>query len=312
MSGMVMALVYEDRIKSGLSFKSYLILRLGRIYPLHLFTLLLWLVYILFKQINGFQTEFILKDNIWTFVSNVFMIQSLGVHNSLSWNFPSWTISTEFYTYLLFYLLLITLDKKKKLWMPFLIAIISYCFLLSLNRITISSITYDFGIVRTIGAFYLGVGIYRFKRDTKFTLTKMMNLYELTPLLIFVFLISLPQRIPFHDIYMILTLVFSIYVFSEKKSGVLGNFLQNKILRKIGEYSYSIYMLHIFIISLYELVFRNVLGINMSSIRGIYSIILNGMFCITTILLSKYSYIYIEDYYRKKSKDYVRKKIMSK
>ena len=35
-------------------------------------------------------------------LTNLLLIQSLGIHDSDTWNGPAWSISTEFYTYLVF------------------------------------------------------------------------------------------------------------------------------------------------------------------------------------------------------------------
>jgi len=142
-------------------------------------------------------------------------------------------------------------------------------------------------------------------------LGKRINFYEISSVFSFLFLISLSERFIFYDLLIIFVLACFVYFFSEKESGFLGEILKKDILVLVGKYSFSIYMLHIFVISIYEFILKNILEINVSSIRGIYSIILNGTFCITTILLSKYSYIYIEDYFRKKSKDYVKKKLIN-
>ena len=50
LSGFVMAYAYGDKIRGGMGFGEYVALRLGRLYPLHLFTLMLWVPYVLVNQ----------------------------------------------------------------------------------------------------------------------------------------------------------------------------------------------------------------------------------------------------------------------
>ncbi|MFT5164350.1 MAG: peptidoglycan/LPS O-acetylase OafA/YrhL, partial [Alteromonadaceae bacterium] len=49
LSGFVMAFAYVEKIQSGLGIKKFTLLRFGRLYPLHLFMLLVWVPYVLAK-----------------------------------------------------------------------------------------------------------------------------------------------------------------------------------------------------------------------------------------------------------------------
>ena len=93
-----------------------------------------------------------------------------------------------------------------------------------------------------------------------------------------------------------------IYVFSDQENGVIGKLLQTSLMRTIGKYSYSIYLLHIFIISLAELTLRYGFRIELSTTRGWQSVGINILICGVTILVSKYTYEYIENHFRKKAK----------
>ncbi len=158
----------------------------------------------------------------------------------------------------------------------------------------------------------MGIIIYRFKKKLNYNIGSAINTYEFSFVFCFLFLILLPMRIPFHDLLIIFTLASFVYIFSENKSGFLGKILKHNMLVLVGKYSYSIYLLHIFVISIYEIVYDNILGVNLNSIRGVHSILLNGAFCLTTIVLSKYSFIYIEDFFRQKSKAFVKKEVLIK
>jgi peptidoglycan/LPS O-acetylase OafA/YrhL len=165
LSGFVMNLAYFSRIKTGLKFKPYLILRLGRIYPLHVVVLFIWLPYIFVKQFmfdSGFGGSDQFENNNFTsFVSNILLINSMGIHDHLSWNTPAWSISTELFAYIFFYWFTVSVDRNKSLTFPLFISIICYSFIISLERPNLD-ITYDYGFFRCLGAFYIGVFISRF------------------------------------------------------------------------------------------------------------------------------------------------------
>ena len=300
LSGMVMALAYQDRIKQGLSFKSYILLRLGRLYPLHIFTLFVWGIYILIKKSLNVDVEFELTENIWTFVSNVFLVHSLGTNNALSWNFPSWSISAEFFTYLFFYGFIL-FNKNQRLIYPFIISVICYGILFMLNKTGIGEFTYNYGFIRCLSGFFIGVFVFRLKKKTNLDLSSMISLFEVIPIVLLTVLLVYSPGISFnYDLLIILAFTMFIYVFSEKKDGFIGKILSTNALITLGKYSYSIYLIHALVLSLFNIFFKHILKIQVENIFGLYSIILNVAIIGVTILISKYTYRHIENYYRKR------------
>jgi peptidoglycan/LPS O-acetylase OafA/YrhL len=300
-----MSYAYEDKIHSGLKFYTYIALRLGRIYPLHIFVLLLWIPYILIRQYlyqTGFGgVEQLDKNNIYTFISNVFLVQSLGLHNSLSWNFPSWSISTEFFAYVCFYIFTVSIDRAKKVYVPILIVVSCYAFLQQLNRPGLD-ITYDFGAIRCIGAFYIGVLFFRITQSfasTNLTISNVyINIIEITVLVAIISGVTLAEQ---HDGYLyfcLLSFGCAILIFSRAESGLLGQFLTLKLMRKIGLWSYSIYLLHAMILGGISNIFEYIFKIDPNIPQGIVAITINSLVLVLTIILSKYSYQYIEKKYR--------------
>src|SRR5258708_1350832 len=108
LSGFVITANYRARLLSGFSFWHFMFLRFGRLYPLHFATLaalvVLEVVRYRFDGLFGGEpgTKFSGPHSIEAIVTNVFLVQGLGVHDMLTWNQPSWSISTEFYTYVVF------------------------------------------------------------------------------------------------------------------------------------------------------------------------------------------------------------------
>jgi peptidoglycan/LPS O-acetylase OafA/YrhL len=104
MSGFVISLNYKtffDRISLG-SLREFSILRLSRVYPLHIFLLLLFLIYALGLCLIGKSPFENPQYNIAYFILSIFMIQNWGFTSDLAWNVPAWSISTEFACYILF------------------------------------------------------------------------------------------------------------------------------------------------------------------------------------------------------------------
>jgi peptidoglycan/LPS O-acetylase OafA/YrhL len=114
LSGFVMTHVYYrafcDSVKDN--YRSFMVARIARLYPLHLVVLLLFiataLLVALLAYLTGGAAEGIPLTgtrSLMAAVANIFMLQGLSAEH-LSWNFPSWSISVEFMAYLAFPLVL--------------------------------------------------------------------------------------------------------------------------------------------------------------------------------------------------------------
>lgn len=110
LSGFVMYINYADRLRTGRDVLRFQWLRFGRLYPVHILFLLVflgieclrWVMASEFDRQPGQEAPFS-KNNAQAFVEHLFLAHALGFSdNSLTFNYPSWSISVEFYTYLLF------------------------------------------------------------------------------------------------------------------------------------------------------------------------------------------------------------------
>ena len=95
LSGFILSLNYLDgfRTISPRSYWKFLRARLARIYPVHLFTLLLLTAFVLSARGAGAKLNSAHYTG-FTWVTNVFLVHIWpGFNRGLSWNFPSWSIS---------------------------------------------------------------------------------------------------------------------------------------------------------------------------------------------------------------------------
>lgn len=121
-SGFVMAHVYRGAILEDVrgSYLPFLGGRVARLYPLHIFILLLFLASALSARTAAYMATGVFKPiplegarSLLALAANVFMLQGLKA-GTLSWNYPSWSISVEFLAYLLFPLALVTVCQASK------------------------------------------------------------------------------------------------------------------------------------------------------------------------------------------------------
>lgn len=305
LSGFVMALAYTDKIADGLPFREYVLARLGRIYPLHLAMLLVWAPYILIKQylyMKGWGgTDQFEHSNLASFVSNLTLTHSLGLHHDLSWNYPSWSISVEFFSYLIFFALTCSLDSKQTLYMPLVFTAICYFIVLSVDKATFD-ITYDYGLFRCAGAFYCGVFAYRLRKKSHFSGKSlsftMMSALELMIVLAIITIIPTVGNEPSRFILLIAVFTCAIFVFSSISDGIVGKLLNLHPIRQIGLWSYSIYMVHAIIVAGVSNIFEFILHIDPESVQGVQSLMINTGIVLITIFCSRFTFIYIEDHFR--------------
>lgn len=311
LSGFVMSHAYGDKIGRGLGFTNYIALRLGRIYPLHLFMLLVWVPFILIKQylyVHGYGGRDQFDDNnLVTFVANLFMVHSAGFTDVLSWNQPSWSISAEFFAYFAFYFITSALDRKGRLYLPLLIVVVCYAFIFRLDRRDFD-ITYDFGFIRCLGAFYLGVLLFRLRPYvTGWLAGRAMNPLEILAVLLMVSSVMFTAGSEAMLACTLLSFSLALLVFSSEQSGWLGRALHGGIMRKLGLWSYSIYMVHKIILIATSNVLEYGFKLPVKEPWGMASLPINALLVLLTVVVSRFTYVHIE----KRFRDLVRQRLAS-
>jgi peptidoglycan/LPS O-acetylase OafA/YrhL len=103
-SGMVFTHTYMDAIADRtVSARGFFILRLSRIYPLHLATLLVCAI-LQWRMLWMGQAPIIYpKADLYHFVLNLFLLQNGTFEEGYSYNGASWSVATEVFAYVLFF-----------------------------------------------------------------------------------------------------------------------------------------------------------------------------------------------------------------
>jgi hypothetical protein len=109
LSGFVIAHSYIDKIESPASLLEFVIRRFGRVWPLHAAILLLFVLSECLKlglsHVGGFpihEPAFTGRYTLDALGANLLLVHALGFYDLETWNGPSWSISVEFWTYLVF------------------------------------------------------------------------------------------------------------------------------------------------------------------------------------------------------------------
>ena len=256
LSGFVIFANYESRLREGYSFWRFMFLRFGRLYPLHFF--ILWvhigweILQIFIPFLSGFAQfkPFGQPGESLDFIAaNFLLIHSLGFYDysTVPLNGASWSISTEFYAYVVFALAIILFKKHVK-YAVVLLCVAAGMFLY-LNNINLTS-TLKYGFIRCLYGF--GVGallwyVYQFFEGKIRSIKWPVWLWNAFEILLciggFVFL-----TYGRGDVTMLIVPFFAlvIFVFSFEK-GIVSRFLTMRFFLLLGVLSYSIYMVHSFV-----------------------------------------------------------------
>ncbi len=302
LSGFVMTLAYRSKVWSGLRFSEYFSARFWRLYPLHLVMLLLFLPLIAFKYWfyhSGYGgTDPSLTENWTSFFSEITLTKTLNYTPTGGWNSVSWSISAEFIAYIAFFGLLRVIRT------PAALVSVSLALALVLYALgflwfgPFSALTVDFGFLRSIPGFLIGVALYSLYRRHQFS--RQMNLHEIFAVGMAIVSVSLTYYRPEFAYLSLIGFTYGIYVFSSSKSGWIGRLLETRVPKFLGKHSYSIYMTHLLIMVGIDDFLAFVLKIPLESITGVYALLLNLFVITITIGLSVLTYRFIEDPFRKK------------
>lgn len=266
LSGIVMSLSYLQTDFGRFSLRDFMVRRFARVYPLHIVMLLVLLLFRLARIGLGLVMAGAVVtapaafevNNGYSFFLNVFLLHSLGLVQYLNWNAPSWSISVEFYTYLVFGLMLLTAQRFKSLaWFYFgaiTLAIGSWLMLTMVIATPQLDVQFDWGLLRCFTSFFLGVltvkAVDALPRDIS---PALQGGIQLAAVVAAVAHVSLTEAYPWASYLAPVTfavLLGSLLAFP--KAAVVPALLTIRPLLWLGQRSYSIYMVHAFVVLLAE------------------------------------------------------------
>ena len=251
LSGFVIAASYGDRLSRGFSIRKFMALRLGRVYPLHIFMLAVFLLFEL-TFASGIlgkadRVPFNAEYSIPSLIENAFLVQTFLGPDGATWNSPSWSIAVEMWTYLIFALIYRFVRPGLVLISVAIMLFASYYLLHLTDRYL--SVTHDGALVRCLFGFAAGSLAYRLRdRFPAFPAMSKVpaTIVELVLIAAVCALVPLTGGSPY-SLVMPLVFLVTILVFS-KESGAVSSLLRTRPFLILGALSYSIYMVHYFLI----------------------------------------------------------------
>lgn len=248
LSGFVIAHAYGKRLSNLPELLAFIARRLGRLWPLHT-SVLGALVILEFAKLLAMLQFGVVAENPpfagetseHAIVANLLLVHALGIYEHETWNFPSWSISTEFWTYMVFAgLCLLGLGRSWRMCLGLAA--------LGAGTVAIQSPDWlhtmaDFGFFRCLFGFFVGCAVYRLlagRLGSRLPAATMLEILVVALVIAFV-----NHGDPITALSMATPLVFAlavgIFAFSQ---GALSRLLMTAPARALGQWSYSIYLVH--------------------------------------------------------------------
>lgn len=246
LSGMILTHVNIDRVRAGtFRYGDFMVHRLARIYPLHLAVFLAFVALYAVAARAGIETGG--EGENWEYApQHLLLLHAWGTTGAHAWNAPSWSISAEFFAYLLFPLSLFLIARLRPLaGLCLAAAFMTATWIVSpmIDGQQLTERSYDFGILRVMPEFLIGVFLYQVLRrmhDSGRVAPWVPRLLLLPVAALFLGAAHLDMADP----VLIAGLTALLFVLGLCALAAPDNPMRHPALVYLGEISYSTYMVH--------------------------------------------------------------------
>jgi len=293
LSGFVIAYVHHKDFATqvtGNTMKQFMVKRIARIYPVHLLTTLsLVPIYFGAKWAFGYDSP-VNAFSLEKLLYSVSLTNGFGFHDSLGWNAPSWSVSSEFLAYLAFpFLAALLLRKQLSALLCFALIAVIFIITTSIGWVLTDKNSYIAGwewvSVRVLSEFIFGMLIfqlYRLNFKAPFWLFAILSAL----VIVYMSVINAHSR---WDWVMVLTFGVLIYSLTNSEHGV-SRFLASANMKYLGEISYSIYLCH----GVVFMVFNSALPKLLPSGEGLFLLIPILIYVVLTLIVAHFMYKLVE------------------
>lgn len=266
LSGFILAHVYKSELDEGrFDYLSFMAKRLGRIYPMHLLTLGLFLALGAVSILSGWSFQvwdpgeaFKTLDRgalVRALVAHLTLIHAWGSTSGLSFNLPSWSISAEWFAYLAFpaFMLLLRFGRRA----PGRMVLLSLAVFVGgaiacalILKLELTKMSWNIGILRIGPEFLLGAALHGF--GSRWTAGRRGAQAGLAGSILVVLAAvwagaAWPTLASAGATVAVLGLASVVLFAADCERNGAVSLLSRPSLILLGEISYSVYMLHLFV-----------------------------------------------------------------
>ncbi|MAK61303.1 MAG: hypothetical protein CMK09_10020 [Ponticaulis sp.] len=240
LSGFVMAHAYND--PDRFSYRKYILRRFFRIYPLHVLTLFSLVLIAMVGGWLGVQAsnpERYQLDSIWMHLT---LLHAWPADPSITFNVPSWSVSAEWFAYLLMPVCLF-LARSTRVGILLIASIFLLCLWYGLT-LGVTGYSYPhlegFALVRVCVDFFLGYAIREYLRTRSLPFTRFRGASTFYLILMTsIGLVGLPPIIA-----ILIFILFTGAAFERALSSERNGYYDNPFALKLGNTAFALYMVH--------------------------------------------------------------------
>lgn len=290
LSGFVLAYSYANKYeRSRFYYGQFYVLRIIRIYPLHLLTLIISIPLI---------------DISIDVFPNIFLIQSFFSNSNVYFyaNAPSWSLSVEMFFYLLFPFIV----RLRMGWL-FLVLLFSASAKIYMGVVLESPKEQHYYLYISpyfrLLDFVMGIFLCKVFLELKVS-AQCASFFQFIALLVLIFFISLKDCVPQYlrfDLYYVLPMSLVVLSFSFS-DGFFSKALSGKTLIILGESSFALYLIH-------QLVIRFSLG-QAGWFPNLMNVMGEGFYSMFVLILSISLSVFVYFYFERIVSKYLRNRIL--
>ena len=314
LSGFVIFNAYSSKINSPKDLLRFQFLRFGRLYPVHIIFLFVFLAIEIVKYIAALKFQMrnqgsipFAINNLNTFIQNIFLFQSVLPNQPFSYNQPAWSISVEFYTYLVFGFIVLFFQRFK---IYIFSAIGVLCFVVLIADASPGSES----LLLCFLGFFIGCLTAYLSDTTKIVLPNYLPILVFLSIILFLE-IKTSKKFDLAIFFLTSALIFSLIL---SKGGILKKLLNFKLFTWLGMISYSLYMSHSAVLYVVNQFIRYILrrpevvgvdGKSVPQLNDMDTLIACVLVVALVLLVSQIVYYLVEKPWRDKSRRFTFEKM---
>lgn len=231
------------------NWRAFLLLRLGRLWPAHAAMLAVWLIAFATAVALGIPHDGSSQYGLAAYaIANLLMVHAWGLFDWYDLNPPSWSVSAEWFCYMLFPLLapVVVRLRGAAAILAVAAALVAVAWLV-LRAIGLDGLVdyQRFGLIRAVAGFGLGMLVWRLGRCAPHLVPR--HLADMAMLAILALLLMPDLRAGETD-YALLALFAALVLGLSRPGSLTGKLLGLRAMLWLGEISYSFYLVHWFML----------------------------------------------------------------
>jgi len=255
LSGLIVSHVYlKTSRNSDVSFwQKFIWYRLARLLPVHVFIMVSMLLVASILPFFDSSRNTLTTTNLTDWVSLTFLVRQWGMPENYAWNSPAWSVSAEFFAYIIVFPIIAFLCAKRltlNIGITLTAIGVTILGLLISMTGTVNVIPYAGPLMRVTGGFIIGSGLFiilqtapKLKTPPRDWDGKLFISLCLLPLMFWVAMLLTSNGVTADPL--LLCSFTGITVLAYLAKGKTAAFLSKPVLFWLGEISFGLYMCHI-------------------------------------------------------------------